>query len=190
MEREKRAFKRPNEGDLIFFPLEGALFEIKFVEGKKPFYQLRNLYVYELLCERFEFEDEIIDVAQVDAEGSTVNETVSQFGNILTLNLVGTAATTAVASVSGIVTDTTYKSLQYVDLIHDGAYVTAPTVKIQKPFFGIGVTATKLQFLMLMVVLKLLILPIQEHNISVLQQLQFLQHHQFQMSMYSTIPST
>ena len=75
---ERKKAKRPNEGDLIFFPLEGALFEIKFVEGKKPFYQLRNLYVYELLCERFEFEDEIIDVAQVDAEGSTVNETVSQ----------------------------------------------------------------------------------------------------------------
>lgn len=139
---ERKKAKRPNEGDLIFFPLEGALFEIKFVEGKKPFYQLRNLYVYELLCERFEFEDEIIDVAQVDSEGSNVNETVSQFGNVLTLNLVGTAATTAVASVSGIVTDTTYKSLQYLDLIHDGAYVTAPTVKIQKPFFGIGVTAT------------------------------------------------
>ena len=76
----KEKSKRPNEGDLIYFPLEQALFEIKFVEGKKPFYQLRNLYVYELLCERFEFEDEIIDVAQVDAEGSTVNETVSKFG--------------------------------------------------------------------------------------------------------------
>lgn len=138
---ERKKAKRPNEGDLIFFPLEGALFEIKFVEGKKPFYQLRNLYVYELLCERFEFEDEIIDVSQVDEAGSTVNETVSQFGNVLTLNLVGVGATTAVASVSGIVTDTTYNSIQYVDLIHDGAYVTAPKVKISKPFFGIGSTA-------------------------------------------------
>ena len=139
---ERKKAKRPNEGDLIFFPLEGALFEIKFVEGKKPFYQLRNLYVYELLCERFEFEDEIIDVSQVDAEGSNVNETVSQFGNVLTLNLVGASATTAAASVSGIVTDNQYKSAQYIDLIHDGAYVTTPTVKISKPFFGIGVTAT------------------------------------------------
>ena len=139
---ERKKARRPNEGDLIYFPLEQALFEIKFVEGKKPFYQLRNLYVYELLCERFEFEDEIIDVPQADEAGSTVNETVSKFGNILTLNLVGTGATTAVASVSGIVTDTQYKSAQYIDLIHDGAYITAPKVKISKPFFGIGVTAT------------------------------------------------
>jgi len=139
---ERKKARRPNEGDLIFFPLEGALFEIKFVEGKKPFYQLRNLYVYELLCERFEFEDEIIDVAQADEAGSTVNQTVSKFGNILTLNLVGTGATAAVASVSGIVTDNQYKSAQYIDLIHDGAYLTAPRVKISKPFFGIGVTAT------------------------------------------------
>ena len=139
---ERKKAKRPNEGDLIFFPLEGALFEIKFVEGKKPFYQLRNLYVYELLCERFEFEDEIIDVSQVDSEGSNVNETVSQFGNILTLNLVGAGATTAVASVSGIVTDTTYSSLQYLDLIHDGSgYKTAPRVVIEKPGFGDGIRA-------------------------------------------------
>ena len=29
---------RPQEGDLIFFPLDESLFEIKYVEGKKPFH--------------------------------------------------------------------------------------------------------------------------------------------------------
>jgi len=52
---------RPQEGDLIYLPLDNALFEIKYVEVKTPFYQLNNLYTYELRCELFEYEDEIID---------------------------------------------------------------------------------------------------------------------------------
>ena len=41
---------RPKEGDLIYFPLGDRLFEIKFVEHEKPFYQLKERYVYELRC--------------------------------------------------------------------------------------------------------------------------------------------
>ena len=89
---ERKNAKRPQEGDLIYFPLEESLFEIKFVEGKKPFYQLRNLYVYELLCERFEFEDEIFDVQQaedIDGRSDTnVSEAVSSYGNVHVLNLL------------------------------------------------------------------------------------------------------
>ena len=33
--------ERPKEGDLIWFPLGDRLFEIKFVEHEKPFYQLQ-----------------------------------------------------------------------------------------------------------------------------------------------------
>ena len=33
---------RPEEGDLIYFPLDNTMFEIKYVEGKKPFYQCKN----------------------------------------------------------------------------------------------------------------------------------------------------
>ena len=36
---------RPKEGDLIYFPLGDRLFEIKFVEHEKPFYQLQKGYV-------------------------------------------------------------------------------------------------------------------------------------------------
>jgi hypothetical protein len=36
---------RPKEGDLIYFPLGDRLFEIKFVEHEKPFYQLQKTYV-------------------------------------------------------------------------------------------------------------------------------------------------
>ena len=37
---------RPAEGDLIWFPLDDRLYEIKFVEHAKPYYQLKELYVY------------------------------------------------------------------------------------------------------------------------------------------------
>ena len=33
---------RPKEGDLVYFPLGDRLFEIKYVEHEKPFYQLRK----------------------------------------------------------------------------------------------------------------------------------------------------
>ena len=52
---------RPKEGDLVYFPLGDRLFEIKYVEHEKPFYQLQGLYTYELRCELFRYEDEIID---------------------------------------------------------------------------------------------------------------------------------
>ena len=62
---------RPNEGDLIYFPLTKKLFEIKFVEYKKPFYQLKNPYgafVYELRCELFEYSDEILDTGDTEID--------------------------------------------------------------------------------------------------------------------------
>ena len=71
-ENDRKNALRPQEGDLVWFPLDESLFEIKYVEGKKPFYQLNELYVYELRCERFEYEDEIIDVDQVVPTGFEV----------------------------------------------------------------------------------------------------------------------
>ena len=61
---------RPKEGDLIWFPLDDRLYEIKFVEHAKPFYQLKELYVYELQCEVFRYEDETVDtgIGSIDDE--------------------------------------------------------------------------------------------------------------------------
>ena len=42
-------------------PLGKKLFEIKYVEFEKPNYQLRKNYTYQLTCEVFEYEDEVID---------------------------------------------------------------------------------------------------------------------------------
>jgi hypothetical protein len=141
-ETERKIAYRPQEGDLIWFPLDESLFEIKYVEHKKPFYQLNNLYVYELRCERFEYEDEIIDVPEVDPTGIEVNESIKDLGNIYTIQMVGTGATVATATVGFATTNPNSKSVQYIDLINDGyGYNSAPIVSISTAPTG-GLTAT------------------------------------------------
>tara|TARA_A100000172_G_scaffold47809_1_gene29835 strand:- start:354 stop:1286 length:933 start_codon:yes stop_codon:yes gene_type:complete len=72
---------RPNEGDLIWFPITKHLFEIKFVEAEKPFYQLGKGYVWECQCELFEYSDEDLDtgIAEIDAIETA-------FANAITVN--------------------------------------------------------------------------------------------------------
>jgi len=52
---------RPNEGDIIFFPMSGSVFEIKFVEHENPFYQVGKLFVFKMQCELFEYSGEDFD---------------------------------------------------------------------------------------------------------------------------------
>ena len=52
---------RPNEGDLIYFPLSKSLFEIKFVEHENPFYQMNKLFVFKMTCDLFEYSGEKFD---------------------------------------------------------------------------------------------------------------------------------
>ena len=49
---------RPKEGDLIYFPFDDSLFELKYVLFDQPFFQLGKGYIYELQCEKFEFSGE------------------------------------------------------------------------------------------------------------------------------------
>ena len=64
---------RPNEGDLIYIPLSGTFFEIKFVEHEAAFYQLANIFVYELHCETWEYSGEKMNTgyAELDSIEST-----------------------------------------------------------------------------------------------------------------------
>tara|TARA_Y100000114_G_scaffold80951_1_gene74642 strand:- start:188 stop:1042 length:855 start_codon:yes stop_codon:yes gene_type:complete len=59
---------RPNEGDLIYFPLSGSMFEIKFVEHEDPFYQVGKLFVFKLRCELFEYSQEDFDTGIGDID--------------------------------------------------------------------------------------------------------------------------
>lgn len=52
---------RPAEGDLMYFPMTGGLFEILHVVHQQPFYQLGQLYVYKLTVELFRYSSERIE---------------------------------------------------------------------------------------------------------------------------------
>ena len=101
-EQNIKLSSRPKEGDLIYFPLGDRLFEIKYVEHEKPFYQLQKNYVYELRCELFRLGDELIDtgVDNIDDvllgdEATGINEDgiPTLIGPSQTLTLVGTGVT-------------------------------------------------------------------------------------------------
>jgi hypothetical protein len=64
---------RPEEGDLVFFPAANTLFEIKFVEHEKPFYQFGSLYTYEIQCERFEYSSENINTGYAEIDSLELN---------------------------------------------------------------------------------------------------------------------
>ena len=89
---------RPNEGDLIWFPITKHLFEIKFVEVERPFYQLGRNYVWECQCELFEYSDEEINtgITELDAIETA-------FANAITVGLVagGTGDFTVGETVTG-----------------------------------------------------------------------------------------
>lgn len=132
---------RPKEGDLIYFPLGDRLFEIKFVEHEKPFYQLQKNYVYTLKCELFRYEDEVIDtgISEIDdvlepIDGSDGSEFI--IGPIQTLTLVGVGITaTALTSL----VDGAIRSITVTN--RGGGYKSAPTVAISSAPNG-GITAT------------------------------------------------
>ena len=120
---------RPKEGDLIFFPLGKRMFEIKFVEHERPFYQLQKNYVYQLQCELFEYEDEVIDT-----NVNTIDEVVQTDGYIARLVLSG------VGSVATANATLAFGAVQQIFLQNDGyGYLAAPTVSIST---SPGVNAT------------------------------------------------
>lgn len=49
---------RPNEGDVIYFPLNNKMFEVMHVEHEAIFYQMGQLQTYDLRVELFEFSGE------------------------------------------------------------------------------------------------------------------------------------
>ena len=122
---------RPREGDLIYFPLGGRFFEVKFVEHENPFYQLQKNYVYELQCELFEYENEVIDT-DIDE----IDERTSNIGEIISLKMVG-YGNTAVLGVDlarGYVRDIFLNNQGY-------NYSSTPTVTFSAPISGRTATA-------------------------------------------------
>ena len=122
---------RPKEGDLIWFPLGDRLFEIKFVEHEKPFYQLQKNYVYELTCELFRYENELIDTNIEE-----IDDNIQDQGYNITLTMVGSAVTST--AIAGIVNG----GIRFLTLTDRGEkYTFAPRVAISSAPSG-GLTAS------------------------------------------------
>jgi hypothetical protein len=127
---------RPKEGDLIYFPLGNKIFEIKYVEHEKPFYQLQKNYVYELRCELFRYEDELIntgvdfidDPSGGGSDGDGTGDTVTdrdQYSVTQTLQLVGLGST---ASAITTIVNGGVRSITVTD--RGSSYTSTPTVAI------------------------------------------------------------
>jgi len=131
---------RPKEGDLIYFPLGDRLFEIKYVEHEKPFYQLQGLYTYELRCELFRYEDELIDTGieyiddNISGEDATNSDQIT-VGNLINLTMVGVGLTaTAITSIVN-------GGIRFITVTNrGGGYTSTPIVGISSAPSG-GKTA-------------------------------------------------
>jgi hypothetical protein len=120
---------RPNEGDLIYIPLSESFMEIKYVENRKPFYQLQKNYVYELRCELFEIEDENIVMNVSDPVIAGKEPKALGYESELQLSGIGVTATASTTFVSG--------GVQTISTINGGyRYSTTPSINVSSPLSG------------------------------------------------------
>ena len=59
---------RPLEGDLVYHPILGKIFEVSFVDHDEPFHQLDNNPIYKLNCKQFEYSSEALDTGITDID--------------------------------------------------------------------------------------------------------------------------
>jgi len=134
---EIEVFTRPREGDIIYFPLGRRIFEVKFVEHEVNFYQLGNLYVYELKCELFEYEDEMGGWNNINTTIEEIDTTLENVGYITKLQLIssGTSATGTASTTTGYI--------RKIIITNDGYdYTSTPNVAISSaPNGGVNATA-------------------------------------------------
>ena len=113
---------RPNEGDLIYFPLTEDLYEIKYVERENPFFQLGKQYFYQLTAEIYEQGADKFDTG-IDE----IDDVEREFSNITTLNVGLTTRETATGTV---VVDTNGNIVSATLTSGGTGYNTAPSVTV------------------------------------------------------------
>ena len=151
---------RPNEGDLLYFPLTDGLFEIKFVQHQDPFYQLGQLYVYRLEVELFQYASEKINTGiqaiddfeslksfstEIISDGSLVQIDVLTRGSGYTGVPTVTIAAPANAAGATATATTTISggSVDSVTMVYKGTeYTGVPTVTFSAPTSGVTATGT------------------------------------------------
>lgn len=95
---------RPNEGDLLYFPLTEDLYEIKFVERESPFYQFGKLQFYVMTAEIYEVGND-----QIDTGVDEIDEIETLFSSAIgiTMAVGGTTDFTVGETVTGSVSNET-----------------------------------------------------------------------------------
>lgn len=90
-EDEKKT--RPLEGDIIYFPINGKLFKVMYVEHESVFYQSGALQVYDLRCELLEYSNERIETgfSHIDSILKDYTTTVGGESNTQTLEALANA---------------------------------------------------------------------------------------------------
>ena len=66
--REVVELARPREGDLIYFPLNEKMFEIKYVEHESIFYQMGQTQVFDMQCELIEYANQKFDTGRSEID--------------------------------------------------------------------------------------------------------------------------
>ena len=85
--REVVEMIRPREGDLIYFPLNEKMFEIKFVEHESVFYQSGALQVYDMRAELIEYSGQRFNTGYPNIDNyfedidTTVTTTLADLSN-------------------------------------------------------------------------------------------------------------
>jgi hypothetical protein len=73
---------RPNEGDLLYFPLTTDIYEIKFVERESPFYQFGKIQFIIMTAEIYEIGNDKIDTGIEE-----IDEIEQLFSSAIALNM-------------------------------------------------------------------------------------------------------
>jgi len=123
---------RPNEGDLIFYPLTGDIYEIKFVEREAPFFQLGQTYIYQLTAEIYEIGSDSFEtgIPEIDTTEEIFSTSIE-----LQMDTSGTGeyflSETVTGSTSGVTAEVSYwdRDTDILTLINrTGNFVTGETV--------------------------------------------------------------
>ena len=96
--------ERPNEGDLLYYPLTQNLYEIKYVGKEEPFFQFGKIQFYAITAELYQVgsDDLATGVAEIDAIETLFDTAIS-----LTMGVGGTGDFTVGETVTGGTTSTT-----------------------------------------------------------------------------------
>lgn len=92
-QRVPSEYKRPREGDLLWLSNFRALFEIKFVNEENFFYAFGSdhLYGFELICEKFRYSDERMEVG-IEAIEDKIDEVITAYEYIMQANGISSYA--------------------------------------------------------------------------------------------------